>query len=242
MKFILQHISALKNVLLLIANGRYLGFFLPGIIIALSYFYLVDLFSSWFGILDNLSYIPWIGDDIQKGVDYLGKWSNNVSFFIFQFIILTLFSPFNTLLGEKIDNEITGKTINSGLERIIGDLVRMIGILLIGLLFDFCFFLVWHVTIGNLFDTTSITPYISILISSFWLGFSFYDFALERNQISIGKSYTFAINNIQHLILSGLFFSALMLIPYIGIVIAPILLTMLTTFNYYNMKPASKTP
>ena len=238
MNFITHHLSALKNVFQSLINGRYLGFFLPGIVIAICYFFIVSLLSSWFGILDNLSYIPWVGDEIQKGVSFIAKWSDSVSYFIFQFIILTLFSPFNTILGEKLNYEITGKKIPGGFGRIISDLVRMVGILLIGLAFDFCFFLVWNLTLGNLFDVTFLTPYISLLISSFWLGFSFYDFALERDQINIGKSYSFALKNIQHTLLTGILFSLMMLIPYVGIIIAPVIATMLSTFNYYNMRPA----
>ncbi|MGB0933744.1 MAG: hypothetical protein ACPGU5_05645 [Lishizhenia sp.] len=237
MKFIGQHLIALKKVLQLIFSGRYIAFFLPGIVIAISYFFIVELFSSWFGLLDNLSYIPWIGDEIQKGVSFIGKWSNSVSYFIFQFIILTLFSPFNTLLGEKLDYEISNQKIDGGFGRILSDLVRMIGILIIGLLFDFCFFIIWNLTIGSLFNVEFLSPYLSLVIGSFWLGFSFYDFALERKQINIGKSYSFALKNFFHTVLTGLLFSALMLIPYIGIVIAPVLITMLSTFNYYNMTP-----
>lgn len=236
MKPIIDHISSLLSALRLIINGRYLAYFLPGIIIALIYFYIVNLFSGWFGILDSVSYVPWVGDELQTGVSFIGRWGKNISFFIFQFIILTAFSPFNTLLGEKLDNEITGKTVESGFERIITDIVRMIGIMLIGLVFDLFFFLIWNITIGLIFDVSAITPYLMLVLNGFWFGFSFYDFALERDQITIGDSYKFAFKNFIQVVITGLIFSAIMLIPYAGIVIAPVIITMLATFNYYKMK------
>ena len=115
----------------------------------------------------------------------------------------------------------------------------MIAIVSIALTLELlCLFVWWIIAKIIGFDGTSFYGIISLLIGSFFYGFSFYDHSLERYNISVGQSVNFAFKNISIVLLTGICFKALYYFPYIwdtpiiGIVISPVITTMISTVVY----------
>ena len=71
-----------------------------------------------------------------------------------------------------------------------------------------------------------------ILISGFYFGFSFYDYSLERHKQGVFTSLGFAFKNMGTVTLTGLCFLLLFYFPYIGVIVAPVIATMIATVVY----------
>jgi CysZ protein len=92
----------------------------------------------------------------------------------------------------------------------------------------------WAVTgiIGfHLIDTP-----VYFLIAAFFYGFSFYDYSLERERIGISGSMNYAFKNSVLILLTGIVFLLSYKIPFIGVIIAPVLTTMISTIVYLKNK------
>jgi CysZ protein len=80
-------------------------------------------------------------------------------------------------------------------------------------------------------------------IASFFFGFAFYDFALERYEKNVISSLGFAFSAPLGMIILGAIFKFIYNIPYVGIPLAPVLVVMISTVAYaYYIKrlPPSK--
>lgn len=232
MKLITNHINSIFTSIQLLAQGKFLLFFIPGILVSFLFYIASALVHFIFDLLSYTGEIPWIGESLKMGVETVDGWSEVALIYCLQFVVLTLLSPFNTLLSEKLENHITGSQFKSGLRQIIKDMMRMIQILLLGLVIDIFLFILWDLTIANIFRVDSITPYYLLLINSFWFGFAFYDFSLERHKIASGKSYQFALKNVGYMILTGALFTLLLQLPYFGVAIGSVIVTMVATLNF----------
>jgi uncharacterized protein involved in cysteine biosynthesis len=99
----------------------------------------------------------------------------------------------------------------------------------------FMVYFLW-VIFAWLLGISFLTPFISALLIGFFTGFNSYDYALERHHISVFKSWGYAFRHPLQMLLTGGVFTFLLFIPFIGVVIAPVLLTMVGTINYLRIK------
>src|SRR5690554_7773776 len=104
-----DHIYAFKRALTLLFQGKFLVYFIPGLVIAILFYFYTWGLSSLGGSLGFFSKIPWIGSFIAVGIETLFGWVNSFSIFIFQFTIITLLSPFHTMLSEQRSEEHTSE-------------------------------------------------------------------------------------------------------------------------------------
>lgn len=240
MHLLRNHLQSLIQSIKLLVKGKFLVFFIPGILVSFFFFILVNIIHFIFGLLDYAGEIPWVGSSLRTGLAAMDTWSEVGLIYILQFFILTLLSPFNTVLSERIENEVTGSTFKSTWEQIIKDIIRMIGILLIGLVIDIFLFILWDLTLANLFNLDALTPVYLLIINSFWFGFTFYDFSLERHKISSKNSYKFALNRFGYMILTGALFTLLLRLPFFGVAIGSVLMTAVATLNFLAIQQNSK--
>jgi len=239
------HIQALKDTFSLISKGKFLIYFLPGIIATILFFLFNSLITSVFGSGSDVNETAgWFSTAVTK----VGSVFEFISTQFYIFLVITIFSPFNTILSEKVDAHLTGQKFEFSIIRIINDLIRMIFIVMIALFFEFLFIGIWWIfcwIIG--LNDTFIFSAISFVIGAFFFGFSFYDHSLERYQISVGSSMKFAFSNIPMVLATGIIFKTLYYfpffgtIPYIGIAIAPVLTTMISTIVYIQYRKLYKT-
>lgn len=236
MKAIQLHIIGISRTFVELGKGKYLLFFIPGLVVAFIFwqvFLVTKNIEESFGFLDN---IPVVGSYLLSGVKGTFSLIEFILNQLFIFFILTLLSPFNTILGEKIDADLTGNKYPFDVIRIINDLIRMIFIVLIAIILEFLFLGVYWI-IAKITGIHFLDDAMYFIIAAFFYGFSFYDYSLERYQLGVFKSLNFAFSNILMVTLSGCIFLGLYNIPYLGVILAPVLTTMISTFVYIKQKP-----
>jgi CysZ protein len=150
---------------------------------------------------------------------------------LFEFTVITLFSPIMALLSERCDTILTGREYAFNFERLMQELIRTIGILATGFIFSSIVMGLWFLIawIGNL---SEISPYILFVLKAFFIGFNFVDYSLERNMVPIGRSWKYAIANPLMMMAFGALFSLLFMLPLIGAMLAPFLTTIFATVYF----------
>ncbi|MFN6015511.1 MAG: EI24 domain-containing protein [Flavobacteriales bacterium] len=240
MKDIKLNIDALLEMISYLKQGKFLKFFLPGIVITLIFwqvFIAAEFVSDSFAFLQS---IPLIGDLLYSIISGTAGIFHFLLQQVFVFFILTVLSPFNTVLSENVDTEISKTPYRFDMSRIPGDIMRMIAIVSIALFFELIFTGLWWL-ISIMIGIHFLNEGIFFMIAAFFYGFSFYDYSLERHREGIGGSMNYALSNKLNLLLSGTIFLVLYNIPLIGVIIAPVLTTILSTIVYLKNKSQSTT-
>ena len=231
MKALQLHIYAVSQTFVELAKGKYLLFFIPGIVVALIFwqvYLLTETVEDSFSVVED---IPLIGSYLGAGVKGTFSFIQFIFDQLFVFFILTLLSPFNTILSEKVDSSITGKKYTLSLTQIISDLIRMIFVVLLAFILEIFTLSIYWVLSGIL-NLDFLDPYAYFIIAAFFYGFSFYDYSLERHQKGIFESLKFAFSNKLLVVISGSLFLLFYKIPIAGVIIAPVITTIITTFVY----------
>lgn len=243
MKSINFHIKAIIEVVYQLSKGKYWIYFIPGLVLTLIYFFLTYRANSIVESVSILERIPFFGSYINQVVSAAFSLIGFIVEQIYIFAIITLLSPFNTYLSEKLDTELTGQTFKSDFGRIINDFVRMIFIVFIALTLEFVLIGTWWVFAWIFGISDTIYTVISFLMASFFFGFSFYDHSLERYNIGVFGSIGFSFQKMLLVTITGALFQLIYYFPYtggtpyIGIFIAPVLTTMISTVVYlYHLK------
>jgi CysZ protein len=124
--------------------------------------------------------------------------------------------------------------------RIPGDILRMIAVVSIALTLELILSGVWWLITG-ITGIHFLDGAVYFIIAAFFYGFSFYDYSLERYKIGITGSMNYAFSNALNMFLTGSIFLLLYNIPLVGVIIAPVLTTMLSTIVYLNHKSQATT-
>ncbi len=240
MKAINYHIRGIITSMEHLFKGKYLLYFLPGFILAGLFWYYRSKFTEVEGsinIVENYSWLEWIDSSFA----WLLGWADVIIEQIYIFLVITALSPFFTHLGEKFDKELTGKITEGGIIRFINDMIRMVFVVILSILLELIFLGVYSM-ISWIFGFPEILDTIMYFcIASFFFGFAFYDFALERYEKGVMSSLGFAFSKPLGMIIIGAIFQWIYMIPYIGIPLAPVLVVMISTVAYaYYIKQLPK--
>lgn len=211
--------------------------FIPSIALgALFYF----LFSGGQTVGNSVSFMEnwWgIGWLVSSSKSLFGL----LSFFIFEFFILVLLSPINSYFAEKVREDLTGETLGFSMAVFLKSLWRMIGIFFLAFFMQILLsILLWIFSflLGDHFKEIA-----SLLNVAFFIGFSFFDFGLELNEVSTRNSWRYARKNWMACIIIGLAFNFgvyypqkhdLILVYAIAIAILPHLLAIAASHMYFN--------
>jgi CysZ protein len=228
------HIKGIVATFEQLSKGRFLIFFIPGVVITLIYFlfhYYTTSAKESMMLSSDYSWIDWTYGYINSGVQAVFSVFDLILEQVYVFIILTILSPFNTVLGERLDTRYTGTKFESGVIRFINDIIRMIFVVIIALILEitciFCYWVLsWFIDLGPINDV------VYFIIIAFFYGFAFYDFALERYEINVMRSLGFAMSKPLAMILTGSIFVGIYSIPVVGIPIAPVVSLMVSTIVY----------
>src|SRR5574343_645981 len=247
MKAVQLHIIGLTKTFQDLGKGKYLQFFIPGIVVAILFWQVFIFLGTIESSVSFLDDIPLIGAFLGW---ILGGPFGIIKFIftqLFVFFVLTLLSPFNTLLSEKVAFDLKGVKTKFDLERLISELIRMIFIVLIAVILQLFFFFIYYI-VSSILGLGFLDEAVYFVISAFFYGFAFYDYSLERDQIGVFGSLRYAFSNILMVSLTGAFFlllytigsffvgsftfSFLSIIPNLGIIAAPVITTILATYVY----------
>ncbi|TNE54541.1 MAG: hypothetical protein EP338_06910 [Bacteroidetes bacterium] len=234
MEAINDHILGLKISIEKLMQGKFWLYLIPALVIGILYYASASYMeqyeeNTWFAS------VPWIGSYLNKGAVAVMGFASYLLFMFYKFLVLTALSPVNCLLSEKLDNELTGAKFSGGFVRIITDLLRAVFILVVALFLNFMIMGIWWL-FAWITGFHAIDSLIYWLINSFFLGFAFYDYSLERYGEAIFSSFGFGFGRMLHVLLTGALFNLIYLIPYAGILLAPFLVTMVSTVVYLKTK------
>lgn len=234
-----KHIEAFKDTFQAFFKGKFLYYFIPGAIIGLVYVYYYIQSQRLHAIADATDSIPLIGSVVSWTTNTVIDFFDTLISEFYKFLVLVLLSPVNCLLSEKFETHLTGTTYSFSLVRFINDILRMILIVITALAMEFGFLAIWFILSFVLPDFIGETLF--FLISAFFVGFSFYDYSLERHNISTVRSWGFGFKKMGTILLTGSIFSLIIEIPFVGIIIAPVIITMIATSVYLQGKKADTT-
>lgn len=238
MKTISYHIKGITATFSELIKGNFLLFFIPGIVIT-AVFLIFDYYLSSLQAASELSsdysWIDWIFGWVNSGVSMIFSVLSFITEQVYIFIVLTLLSPFNTLLGERLDSKLTGQTFKADFIRFINDFIRMIFVVSIALLMEIACLMAWWI-ISYLLGLDILDPIIYFIISAFFFGFAFYDFAFERYSMKIFETISFAFSYPLTMLLTGSIFVGIYTIPMVGIPISPVITVMVSTIVYLYIK------
>jgi CysZ protein len=137
-------------------------------------------------------------------------------------------------LSEKVDNEVTGAKFDGGFVRVMKDIGRAIFLLFFTLMLNFLAMFIWYV-LAWIFNFHVLDNIVYFVIGAFFVGFSFYDFSFERYGVGFFGAVEFGFERMLYMLLTGSVFSLIYLIPIVGLILAPFLVTILSTIVYTKM-------
>jgi len=232
---ILTHWSAMKMATHLLTKRMFVIYFMPPIIVTFFYVTVAILLPSVF----------FSGGQTGTWSVAIAKLGQILDFLLAQvyiFVVLTFLSPFNTMLSQKVDTHLNDRVFSVRVIDVIRDVLRMIGVVFIALSMQFFAVATWWL-VARIVGLHNSVVYeaVAFVISAFFIGFSFYDYSLERHKISVFNSLKFAFCQWKIVAITGIIFKTLYWfpylweIPYLGIVVAPIFTTVLSTVMYNQL-------
>lgn len=215
-------------------KGKFLIFFIPGLIAGALWGIYYWQTKAYRVAITESAEIPYIGGAVSWVFGSLGELVDFLVDQVFKFIILVCFSPFNTVLAEKYDNYITGNKFEGGFLKMLNDILRALFIVTMSFILELALLIVWWVLSFILPFDDVLSPIINFIIPAYFFGFSLYDYALERYGVGTLGSWGYSFKRMFTMILGGSLFVGILEIPYIGIILAPVIATMVTTYVYVH--------
>ena len=242
MKAFKYHINAIKITLEQFSKGRFIAFFIPAFVLTIVYWYFEYNLTRANSVASWLSFLPWIGEYAEAGVDYGFSALDWILTQVYIFVVLTVLSPVNTYLSEKLDSRLTGFEMKFDILRFINDFFRMVFIVLLAITMELLVMGIYAL-FSWIFGFGFMDTVMYFLIAAFFFGFSFYDYSLERYGVGVFGTIGYAFKNILTMILTGSIFLLIFEIPFIGIPAAPGIAVMVATIVYLyreNKYPVKK--
>jgi CysZ protein len=212
-------------------------YFLPGAIVGLIFWEAYFILENIENIIEFVEHIPLIGSFLSTVFTVP---INFIQFIIVQlltFFILTLLSPINTFLSERIEFQLNGKAFPFSFYIVLRDLWRMVRVVIFLVFLEVLLSLTYWLFVGwyNPFDFINETVY--FIIASFFYGISFFDYSFERHGMGLMKSLNYGRSNFWLVLFSGFLFKLLFSIPVVGIIVTPVIMTIITTFLFVKQPP-----
>lgn len=141
-------------------------------------------------------------------------------FAIYKYLVLMVLSPFLALLSEKVDKIINKKEYPFNFKQFAHDVFRGMALVLRNLIIEFLwiilFFFVSYIPVIGL-----LSPIALFLVAFYFFGFSMIDYSMERQKLSIRQSVRFIRKNKGFAIANGGVFYLILMIPILGLLVAP---------------------
>ncbi len=229
-----DHVFAVKLGAEQLTKGKIWLYIVPSLAVGLLFFSIFSIFGSITESASVVKGLPLIGDYIAAGVEKTMGIFDWIAKQFYIFFVLTLLSPVNCMLSEKIDNEVTGAKFDGGIMRIMTDIMRAILILIFSLMLNFLVMVIWWF-LAWITGFHALDGIVYFLIGAFFVGFSFYDFNLERYGIGFFGTVEFGFERVAYMLLTGVAFSLIYMLPVVGLLLAPFLITIVSTIVYVKM-------
>ncbi len=172
--------------------------------------------SLWF---QDISWLQWL-DDVAGWLVWLLV--RLVYFFLFAmfsgYIVLIVMSPVYSWLSERAEMQLTGRIYSFSVNQLLRDILRGILIALRNMLVQtvisiFLFFMAFIPFIGLL------VPFFMLFVSSYFYGFSFLDYAIERKKLNVRDSVRYVNRNIGETVGVGFVFAIALMVPLLNVLV-----------------------
>jgi len=242
---IIQVFTAFFGSLKFVVKHKLYLYFLPAIVLAII-FYLSIQSGSFLSQKMNFIEDWWLIGRIISG---LASGISALSFLFFEIIILVFLTPINSYFAVKVKEDITCIKVEFGWGQFIGSIFRSIRIFAVAFIVEITLIIiVWILSfmLGDWFYKV-----VSFTVSSFFIGFSFFDFSLELDFKKSKESWQWSRQNKWLCLLTGLIFSVAIYIPeetgflvlfLISISLVPHMLTIVASQIYYTNFAQKKVP
>ncbi|RLD26708.1 MAG: hypothetical protein DRI54_02370 [Bacteroidetes bacterium] len=252
-------ISAYSSALSFIAKNKLSYFYLAPLLIAIlfwitgfvgiSYFseWLNALFNDWFGVTVNETSFDFIRD-YKDFISGTGKILITIIlkilmlylvFRLNKYITLILISPVLAYLSEKVEYILTGIEYPFNFWPFIKDVWRGILIAIRNMMIEFVIIIaLWVLT----FFIPILLPFTTVIligVSAYFYGFSMIDYTNERKKINLSDSVKYIRKHKGYAIGNGLVYHVVTLIPFVGIVVAPITAAVAATLGVLKIDEKS---
>ncbi len=143
--------------------------------------------------------------------------------FIGGYIVLIIMSPILAYLSEKTEKIITGNDYPFSASQLMRDVVRGVLIAIRNMTIELGWMLIFLIIgiiplIGWIISLFS--PVLMFFISSYFYGFSFMDYSIERQKLNVRKSVHLIRKRKGVAIANGMIFSIFLIIPFCGVSLA----------------------
>lgn len=234
-KLFMLNTKALLSMLVSMSQGKYIVYFLPGIMISAIFFGLEQETTTYLTYINWFSKTPFIGEYLGITNAIISTLTNGIYLFLFHFLAVSCLSPLHTFFSGAIAKDLKEESARFSWDRAVNDLVRTIGVIFLGGLYYLLLKSIWLI-ISSAQSTAILDQIISFFLISFFIGYNAYDYSMERTGVSVLQSWRFSYVKLHYLLFVGMVFSALLSVPYIGFVIAPLVATYIATYSYLKIK------
>ncbi|MFH2142957.1 MAG: EI24 domain-containing protein [Bacteroidota bacterium] len=195
----------------------------------------VGFFSDWV----NDKVLSWISLDqaefwgsgvLRYLVTLIVKGLFNIIFivlfaYIGGFIVLIIMSPILAYISEKTEKILTGNDYPFSSVQLMHDIVRGVSLALRNMFYELSWTLIAFVItivplIGWLISLLQIDNLFLFIVASYFYGFSFLDYSVERQKFNVRKSVKLVRKRKGVATSIGMIFSISLFIPYIGVGLA----------------------
>ncbi|MEM9548865.1 MAG: EI24 domain-containing protein [Bacteroidota bacterium] len=232
---IIDGFGAYFSVLGFISRNRLYGYFvisgiisllLGGVIFGASYYLSDDLGA----FLYNLYPFEFGSDFIHKIMNVTaGGLVIILGFIVYKYLLLICISPFMGPLSAKVEEIITGELTSSkfSIKQVSYEIVRGIRISIRNVIRELGMTLILLILGLIPIFTVFVTPLIFV-VQSYYAGFGNFDYFLER-RASVSESIRYIRQNRGLAIGNGAGFMLLLLVPVVGLFLAPVMATVAAT-------------
>lgn len=147
-------------------------------------------------------------------------------------VVLIILSPLLALLSARTERILEGNHYPFSMERFLKDIRRGINIALRNAAIQLTLVAIWLFVCIFISGLVNFTGWFIFVIGFYFYGFSLLDYTNERKQVDVGDAYKFIREHAGLTISIGGIFSAIILIPHAGIILAPIIGIVAATIGF----------
>lgn len=156
------------------------------------------------------------------------------------YVVLLILVPMLANLSTRTEKILTANSYPFRLKQFGSDITRGITIALRNIFRQSIIILCWFVATLVYSPLQVATPYVIFCVGFYFYGFSLVDYTNERRRLDIIESVKFVRSHVGLVIAIGAVFSLLFIIPYAGVVVAPVIAIVGATIAMHKTVDLSK--
>jgi CysZ protein len=152
-----------------------------------------------------------------------------------KYIIISVLVPVLAVLSAKAEYKINGVKYKMTFRQYIIDMKRGMSIMMRNIVWHSLLLLIWHFVLLFFPDIDYLDWPVQFVIGFYFYGFWMIDYTSERRRLGIRESYRFIHRHMGLTLVIGAGFSAMFLLPYVGVAFAPIISTVAATIGVHRV-------